>query len=102
LALACRDLGHLVEHVDRLVHPAPLLASLAIDFTQRPPKSQGAVADGQLGADLQTAAFEVEQQFAPALRAFTITVDQSDDVLVSLGVGGDDHQHALLVVIEAG
>jgi len=84
------------------VHPAPLLASLAIYFAQRLPKSQRAVADDQLGADLQAAALEVEQQFAPALRAFAVAVDEPNNVLVSLGVGGDDHQHALLVVIEAG
>jgi hypothetical protein len=41
-------LGHLVQHVDALVHPAALLPTSWIDFSERCPESQRPVSDCQL------------------------------------------------------
>ena len=67
LGFGLQALGHLVEDVGRLMHPAALLAGLPINLAQRLPKPERAVAHGQTGACLQPPALEVEQQFPPAL-----------------------------------
>ncbi len=82
--------------------PAALLAGLAVDLAQRLPEAERAVADGELRRYRQAAALEVEQQLQPALLALAVAVAQADDVLVADLVGADDHQQALLVVLEAG
>jgi hypothetical protein len=39
-----QGLGHLIENIGRLVHPAALLAGRRIDLAQRRPEAQGAIA----------------------------------------------------------
>ncbi len=40
-------LGHLIEYIGALVHPAALFAGPTVDLTQRFPETKRAVADGQ-------------------------------------------------------
>ena len=102
MPLAWQALGHLVEHVGGLVDPTALFPGLSVNLAKRLPEAHGAVADSQFGAGFQAPALEVEQQFLPALRALAIAVHHTNDVLVAQGIGGDDHQHALLVMVQAG
>ena len=78
-----------------------MLTGLSVGLAQRLPEAERAVADGQLRCDLEAPAFEFQQQFQPALFALAIAVTQPHDILVADLVGADDHQQALLVVIEA-
>ena len=84
------------------MHPATLLADGAVDLAERLPEAERAVADGELRRHRQAAALEVKQQLQAALLALAVAVAQADDVLVADLVGTDDHQQALLVVLEPG
>jgi hypothetical protein len=67
LGLRLETLGELVQHVSRLVHPTALMACLAVDFGERLPQAQSAIADGELGTDLQPLVLEPRQDLQPAL-----------------------------------
>ena len=102
MPLACRLLGNLVEHVGGLVDPTALFPGLSVNLGQAPSRSPGRRRRQPVRAGFQAPALEVEQQFLPALRALAIAVHHTNDVLVAQGIGGDDHQHALLVMVQAG
>ena len=84
------------------IYVQPLFAGLAVNLTQRLPEAECAITGGELGWRDQAPSLEIEQQFEPALGALAVAVAQADDVLVADLVGTDDHQQALLVVLEAG
>lgn len=86
-------LGHGVQDIGGLVNPATLNAGFAMDLIQGVPETHGAVTHGQLGCGLQTAAFQVQQQRASALGAFSKAVDQAQNILVAPFVRPDNHQH---------
>src|SRR5262252_8234257 len=67
-------LGHLVEYVGRLVHPAALLPRLGIHLTQRRPEAQSTISGGQLWSQGQATPLQIHQQLGPALRALAITI----------------------------
>jgi len=48
LSLALNALGHFIEDIGRLMHPATLLCDWAVFFLQGDPKAKRTVADGQL------------------------------------------------------
>ena len=75
LSLGLDRLGHGIEHVRGLVHPAALHPGLAVNLVQGGPEPHGAVTHGQLRCGLQPPALHVHEQLAPALGAFAKAVD---------------------------
>ena len=69
MRIGLHGLGKLVEHVRRLVQPAPLMARRRQRLVEGFPKAERAIADGQLRRDRQTARLQIDEQFPPALRA---------------------------------
>src|ERR687893_252175 len=58
----------LVQDIDRLVHPAPMMPGGREDLLERLPEAERAVAGGQLRRDRQATRLEPGQQLMPALR----------------------------------
>jgi len=58
-SLWLRQFGQAVEHVHRLVLPAPLLAGRGVDLIHGSPEPHCAVPDSQFGG-IHTPAFEAE------------------------------------------
>src|SRR6516162_9349827 len=77
LSFALDALGHFIQDVSGLMHPATLLGDWAIFYLQSEPEAERTVTDGQLRRGGQALAFELPKQFAPGLGAFAITVDNS-------------------------
>ncbi len=77
--------GQLVQHVDRLVHPAALLAGGGERLGHRQPEAQAPVAGGQLGRLGQAAALEAVEHLQPARFALTLAVVDRDQLLGAVG-----------------
>src|SRR5262249_137106 len=77
LGFALNALGHFIQDVGCLMHPATLLGDGAIFFLQGDPEAERTVTDGQLRRGGMALAFELSKQFTPRLAAFAITVDNS-------------------------
>ena len=114
LGLGLQRFWHRVQHIGRLVHPAALHPDLAVNLMQGRPEPHCPVTDSQLGRGFQLAAFEVQEQLAPALGAFTEAVDQAWNILVAplihcpamvclqtMKGGPDHHQHTLAIFVHA-
>ena len=86
LGLRLLRLRQFVQHVGRLMHPASLLAYLAVDLAQRLPEAQRAVAAGQLRRDLQAPLLQIDEQLAPGLRALPIAVLDGQQLLLPSSV----------------
>ena len=76
-------LRQFVKAVGRLMHPTPLAARLAIHVAQRCPKPHRAIPNGQGGAVLQPAAFEVAQEVFPGLCARAVAIPEADAFFVA-------------------
>jgi len=77
LSFALNALGHFIQDVGCLMHPATLLGDRAIFFLQSDPETERTVTDGQLRRGGQAQTFELPKQFTPGLSAFAIAVDNS-------------------------
>src|SRR6266478_7303093 len=77
LSFALNTFRHLIQNIDRLMNPAPLLGDWAIFFLQCDPESKRTVTDGQLRRAGKPQAFELPKQFTPGLGAFPVTIDDS-------------------------
>src|SRR4051794_6529968 len=64
--------------------------------------AERAVGDGEFGRDRQTSVLQVEQQFAPILRALARAVGKTEQLLLTLRRRADDDQNALLGVFNTG
>src|SRR5947209_5503367 len=103
LGLALQGWRQLVQHVGDLVHPAPLLPGLGPDLVQRLPEAQRPVAGGELGIEHEPVLVtQAEQQLTPALGALAKAVLDGQQLLPAAGVGADQHQQALPLVLEPG
>ena len=98
LRLRLQSLGHLVEDVGGLVHPAPLLPGRGIDLSKSGPEAQGPVTDGQLRWLREPPLLEIEEQLLPALLALTDAVHDGDQLLPAFGRGSHEDEQALLLV----
>src|SRR6478752_7838058 len=96
--LALRQLG---EYVGGLVHPAALLARFRPDLASCLPEAEPAVGDRQLGPHIQAAPLQVEQQMTPIVGTFPGTVGEADQLLLALRRGPDQHENALLFILQA-
>jgi hypothetical protein len=101
LGLRLLALWQLGEHVCSLVHPAALLARFRPYFAGGLPEAQTAVGDGQFRPHVEPAALQVEQQAAPIVRTFPCAIDKTDQLLLALRRRPDQHENALLLVLEA-
>src|SRR5215471_10528425 len=61
--------GDLVEHIGGLVNPTPLMPGAGKDLLDGLPEAERTVADREVGRDLEPTPLDVDQEFAPALRA---------------------------------
>ena len=95
-------LGKLVDDIADLVEPASLVCCLREHLLQGFPKTQGTIADGQVRRHIEPAAFQVDQQFAPALRAFPPPDLKADQFLLAFRRRADDDKHALGIGLHAG
>ena len=98
LSSGLHTLGHVVEHVGRLVNPAALLACFSKDLSQRGPEAQGAVPHGQLRRERQSSILEIHQQLVPALLALAIAIDHGNQFLLPIGRGAHQDQQALPLI----
>jgi hypothetical protein len=94
---------HPIPERDRARRPwrAALLPRLGPDLVQRLPEPQTTVAGGELGVHLQAVLVaQPEEQLAPTLGALAKAVLDRQQLLVAIGIGADDDQQALAVVVE--
>src|ERR1035437_2047196 len=91
----------LVQHVRGLMHPAALMRRSGKDLVESLPEAERTVANGDFRGDLQSPSFHIDQQFAPALRAFPNANLETGEFLLALRRSPDQHQHAFAVVFHA-
>lgn len=94
LGFRLHALGQTVEHIRGLVHPAALLARGRVDLGERRPKTHRAVAHRQFRRHLQPAPLQMQQDLAPALGRFAITLFNRQQLLLAALVDAHDHQRA--------
>ncbi len=94
LGLGLQGFRKVVEHVRRLVHPAPLLPGFGKDFPDGRPESERTIAHRELRGDRQAAALEPEEHLSPALFGFAHPVLDRQELLLAELVHADDHQRA--------
>jgi len=101
LGLGVKSARQLAENVRRLVNPAALLARFRKDFAEGGPKTDGPVAHRDLRRDGKTTMLDVHEQFAPALLMFAVSVEETDDFLLSVPGGPHEYEDALALVFQA-
>ncbi len=97
--LALRQLG---KYVGGLVHPAALLARFRPDLTGGLPEPECAIGDDEPRGSIEPAPLQIEQQIAPVVRALAGAIGEADQFLAAFRRRADQHQDALLFVLEAG
>jgi hypothetical protein len=78
--------GDLVQHVSGLVNPTALVPGARKDLLDRLPEAERAVADRQVGRNLEPALFDVDEKLAPALCALTDPGLEANEFLLPSGV----------------
>src|ERR1700752_5420188 len=86
--------GDLVEYVVGLVDPTPLVPRAGKDLIDGLPEAERAVANRQIRRDLEPAPLDVDEQLAPTLGALPYPGLEADEILLALGCGADQHEHA--------
>src|SRR5580658_3583493 len=84
-----------------LVNPTPLVPGAGKDLIDGLPEAECAVADGEIRRDLEATPLDVDEKFAPALRALPHPGLETDEFLLALGCGADQHKHAFGVVFHS-
>ena len=100
LCLGLTALWQIVQNVSGLMHPAPLLPGGGIDFLKSCPKSHGSIADRQFRS-VEAAAFEPQQDLAPALGAFPHAVLNGQELLFAARIDADHDQGTEPVICAA-
>jgi hypothetical protein len=90
LAIVAPEPKVCVQHIHGLVHPAALLAGIAIDLFQRGPEAHGAVANRQPG-DVHAPRFQLQQHFPPALGGFPSAILNGQKPFLTAVIDADDH-----------
>src|SRR6516165_10568487 len=86
--------GNLVQHVRGLVNPTPLVPGARKDLLNGLPEAERAVADRQVGRDLEPTLLDVDEEFTPALCALPHPGLEADQFLLAFGGRTDQHEHA--------
>ena len=87
-----------IEDVEEHVLPASLVARSGENLLERFPEAERSVADRDLGRG-DTACFQVNEQFAPALRTLADTDLEADEFFLAFGRGADDDEHASGIIL---
>ena len=96
------DFATLLRTLPAFVKPAPLVPCPGKDLVERLPEAQSTIGDRQFRSDREPARLQVDQQFAPALGAFTDADLEAEQFLFTFRRGADHHQHALGGGLHAG
>lgn len=80
------------------MHPAALVPGAGKDLVERLPEAERAIADGNIGRDLQATPLHVDQQLPPALCVLANACLETDQFLPAFGRGADQDQHAFGLV----
>jgi len=94
MRVGLNGLRQLVEDVQGLVLPTPLVTRRRKCFVQSLPEAERAVAHRDVRRDRQTARLQIDKQFLPALTAFPHARLQAQKLLFALRGRTDQHQHA--------
>lgn len=92
----------LVQDVGGLVDPAPLMPRDREDLIMRFPEAECAIANSDFRGDPEPTAFCLDEQFAPALRAFRTPIWKPISSLLPFRRAADQHQHALAMIYHPG
>ncbi len=84
------------------MHPAALLHARWPHLAKCLPEPERAIGDCDFGRDSEASILQVDQQFAPVLRALAGAVSEADQLLLAFRSGADQHKDALLVVLQPG
>ena len=76
----------LFSTVGGLVNPTPLVPGARKDLLDGLPEAERAVADRQVGSDLEPTLLDVDEEFAPALCALPHPGLEADQFLLAFGV----------------
>src|ERR1700760_495227 len=66
------------------------------------PEAERTVADREVGRDLEPTPLDIDQEFAPALRALPHPGLEADELLLALGGSANQHQYAFGAVFHTG
>src|SRR5207247_3333293 len=77
--------GNFVQHVGSLVNPTPLVPGTRKDLLDCFPEAERAVADREVGRDLEPTLLDVDEEFTPALCALAHPGLEADQLLLALG-----------------
>ena len=89
-------LGHSVQHVGRLVDPTTLLLRFREYLSQSRPEAECSVTHRNLRCRRKPMPLQIQEQFRPTLLAFTIAVEDRDQLFLSVGRRAHQHQNTLL------
>ena len=92
----------LVEYIDNFVQPTTLVTRAREDLLDRLPKADSAVTNRNFRGNVQPAVFQVDEQLAPALGAFSNADLEADEFFLALGRRAEQHQHAVAMLFHAG
>ena len=84
------------------MHPGALLARFWPDLTGSLPEPECAIGDDELRGHVEPAPLHIEQQIAPIVRALPGTIGEADQFLAAFRRRADQHEDALLFVLEPG
>src|ERR1700710_1667832 len=78
------------------------MARMGPNLVERLPEAKRAIADGQFGSVRQAALLEIDEQFAPTLRALANPNLQADQLLAAFRRRADQNQHAFGLILHPG
>src|SRR6478672_6934743 len=76
------------------MHPTPLVSGARKDLVDRLPEPERAIADREIGRNLEPTLLDVDEKLTPALCALSHPGLEADEFLLALGCRADQHQHA--------
>jgi len=100
LCLFVQRLWHCAKDIGGLVDPAPLLTRGREDIPQRRPEPERTVPSSQLRRHREAAFLQPLQQIPPAVRVLPEPVHDRQNVLLSIFVSTDNHQHTLAIPVQ--
>src|SRR5262245_62203398 len=81
--------------------PTPLPAALTVHLTQRFPKAQRSIPNGEGWPLHEPSAFEVQQAVFPGLLALAVAIPEPHQRFVACGVSTNNHQNTMPRVLQA-
>src|SRR3981189_1845103 len=101
LAFGCWLFGSLASTLAVLCTQQRLLARCRPDLTGGLPEPERAVGNDEPRRHVESAPLQIKQQIAPIVRALAGAIGEADQFLAAFRCRTDQHQDALLLVLEA-